>query len=40
MSITIEQAQEQVDEWINTIGVRYFNGRSWRSGKDHGKKIR
>ena len=25
MSITIEQAQKQVDEWINTIGVRYFN---------------
>jgi NTP pyrophosphatase (non-canonical NTP hydrolase) len=25
MSITIEQAQQQVDEWINTIGVRYFN---------------
>jgi NTP pyrophosphatase (non-canonical NTP hydrolase) len=25
MSITIEQAQQQVDEWIKTIGVRYFN---------------
>ncbi len=23
--ITINQAQEQVDEWIKTIGVRYFN---------------
>lgn len=23
--ITIAEAQEQVDEWINTIGVRYFN---------------
>lgn len=23
--MTIEQAQQQVDEWINTIGVRYFN---------------
>lgn len=23
--ITIKQAQEQVDEWIKTAGVRYFN---------------
>ncbi len=23
--ISIRQAQEQVDEWIKTIGVRYFN---------------
>ena len=23
--MTIQQAQNQVDEWINTIGVRYFN---------------
>lgn len=23
--MTIEQAQSSVDEWINTIGVRYFN---------------
>jgi len=23
--MTIEEAQKQVDEWINTIGVRYFN---------------
>ena len=23
--MTIEEAQHQVDEWINTIGVRYFN---------------
>ncbi len=23
--MTIEQAQQQVDEWIKTIGVRYFN---------------
>jgi NTP pyrophosphatase (non-canonical NTP hydrolase) len=23
--ITIKQAQEQVDEWIKTTGVRYFN---------------
>ena len=23
--MTIEQAQQQVDEWINTTGVRYFN---------------
>lgn len=23
--ITIQQAQQQVDEWIKTIGVRYFN---------------
>jgi len=23
--LTIKQAQEQVDEWINTHGVRYFN---------------
>ncbi len=25
MDITISQAQEQVDEWIQTTGVRYFN---------------
>jgi NTP pyrophosphatase (non-canonical NTP hydrolase) len=23
--MTIEQAQERVDQWIKTIGVRYFN---------------
>ncbi|MBL7770955.1 MAG: nucleotide pyrophosphohydrolase [Flavipsychrobacter sp.] len=23
--MTIKQAQQQVDEWIRTIGVRYFN---------------
>ena len=23
--MTIEQAQKLVDDWINTIGVRYFN---------------
>jgi NTP pyrophosphatase (non-canonical NTP hydrolase) len=23
--MTIEEAQRQVDEWIKTIGVRYFN---------------
>ncbi|MDE0770988.1 MAG: nucleotide pyrophosphohydrolase [Salibacteraceae bacterium] len=23
--MTIEEAQKTVDEWINTIGVRYFN---------------
>jgi NTP pyrophosphatase (non-canonical NTP hydrolase) len=23
--ITIQEAQKKVDEWINTIGVRYFN---------------
>lgn len=23
--MTIEEAQEKVDEWINTVGVRYFN---------------
>jgi len=23
--MTIEEAQKQVDEWIQTIGVRYFN---------------
>ena len=23
--MTIEQAQKQVDEWINTIGVKYFS---------------
>jgi phosphoribosyl-ATP pyrophosphohydrolase len=23
--ITLRQAQQQVDEWIQTIGVRYFN---------------
>ncbi|MEI8279727.1 MAG: nucleotide pyrophosphohydrolase [Bacteroidota bacterium] len=25
VDITIRQAQQQVDEWIRTIGVRYFN---------------
>ena len=25
MEITLRQAQEQVDDWIKTIGVRYFN---------------
>ncbi|HYD22476.1 MAG TPA: nucleotide pyrophosphohydrolase [Flavipsychrobacter sp.] len=25
MDITIRQAQAQVDEWIKTVGVRYFN---------------
>ncbi len=25
MDITIRQAQQQVDGWINTTGVRYFN---------------
>ena len=25
MDITIREAQQQVDEWIKTIGVRYFN---------------
>lgn len=24
-NITLNQAQQQVDEWIKTIGVRYFN---------------
>ena len=24
-SITLEEAQKLVDEWINTTGVRYFN---------------
>lgn len=23
--MTIQEAQQQVDEWINTIGVRYFS---------------
>src|SRR5688572_16803515 len=23
--MTIENAQQQVDQWINTVGVRYFN---------------
>ena len=23
--MTIQQAQEDVDHWINTVGVRYFN---------------
>jgi NTP pyrophosphatase (non-canonical NTP hydrolase) len=23
--MTLEQAQQQVDQWIQTIGVRYFN---------------
>lgn len=25
MEITLQQAQEQVDQWIKTIGVRYFS---------------
>jgi len=25
MELTIRQAQQQVDEWIKTVGVRYFN---------------
>ena len=25
MAITIEEAQQRVDEWIRTYGVRYFN---------------
>lgn len=25
MSITIEQAQKTIDEWIKSVGVRYFN---------------
>ncbi len=25
MEVTIQQAQDQVDEWIKTIGVRYFS---------------
>lgn len=24
-AITIQQAQEQVDQWIRTVGVRYFS---------------
>ncbi len=25
MSITIQQAQQQVDQWVKTLGVRYFS---------------
>ena len=25
MDITLREAQQQVDEWIKTVGVRYFN---------------
>ncbi|HRP55750.1 nucleotide pyrophosphohydrolase [Agriterribacter sp.] len=25
MNITLQQAQQQVDDWIKTTGVRYFN---------------
>ena len=25
MDITIRSAQQQVDQWIHTVGVRYFN---------------
>jgi NTP pyrophosphatase (non-canonical NTP hydrolase) len=25
MDLTIREAQQQVDEWIKTVGVRYFN---------------
>lgn len=25
MELSIRQAQQQVDEWIKTVGVRYFN---------------
>lgn len=24
-SLTLKEAQQQVDEWIKTVGVRYFN---------------
>jgi NTP pyrophosphatase (non-canonical NTP hydrolase) len=24
-NITIQQAQQQVDQWINTVGVKYFS---------------
>jgi NTP pyrophosphatase (non-canonical NTP hydrolase) len=24
-NMTIEQAQQQVDQWIKTVGIRYFN---------------
>lgn len=25
MSLTIQEAQQQVDDWIRSVGVRYFN---------------
>ena len=25
MDITLKQAQQTVDQWIQTVGVRYFN---------------
>lgn len=25
MEITLKEAQQTVDEWIKTVGVRYFN---------------
>ena len=25
VSVTLHQAQQQVDQWIKTVGVRYFN---------------
>ena len=25
MDITIREAQKDIDQWINTVGVRYFN---------------
>src|SRR5580698_8756846 len=25
MELTIREAQQQIDEWIRTVGVRYFN---------------
>ncbi len=46
--ITLKQAQEQVDSWIKTYGVRYFNEltnmtildrRSRRTGPHHGPHI-
>ena len=42
--MTIDEAQKQVDEWIKTVGVRYFseltNRRSGRTGPCHGPPLR
>jgi hypothetical protein len=45
--MTIEQAQAQVDQWIKTTGVRYFNEltntailmESWGGCPDHVAQV-
>jgi hypothetical protein len=48
MNMTIAQAQENVDQWIRTVGVRYFSELTnmailteevGRNGKNHSPQI-